>query len=123
MSFLKEAFEYGCKMAQEDFFNTYLSQGLDNPTMPVQKSASLAKLRAAIEKTAEPKGKKIKPGSRKGGKSQPAAKAPAGKGTRFQALKKKLSKQKNVTDPGALAAAIGRSKFGKGKFQRMAAKG
>lgn len=47
--------------------------------------------------------------------------APGG-GGRFQKLKKSLSK-KEVKDPGALAASIGRKKYGKKRFQKMAAKG
>lgn len=47
--------------------------------------------------------------------------APGG-GGRFQKLKKELSKE-GVKDPGALAASIGRKKYGKKKFQQMAAKG
>ena len=77
----------------------------------------------AIEKAAEPKGQKVEAGSRKGGKSEPASGAAPGEGGRFSAMKSKLSKQKGVRDPGALAAAIGRSKYGKGKFQHMASKG
>jgi hypothetical protein len=75
----------------------------------------------AHTKAAEPKGQKIQPGSRKGGKSEPASKAAPGSGGRFKAMKKKLSGK--VRDPGAVAAAIGRSKYGKGKFQQMAASG
>ena len=45
-----------------------------------------------------------------------------GGGGRFQKLKKEL-KKKGVDDPGALAASIGRKKYGKTKFQAMAAKG
>jgi hypothetical protein len=45
-----------------------------------------------------------------------------GGGGRFQKLKKELGK-KGVKDPGALAASIGRKKYGKEKFQQMAAKG
>lgn len=47
--------------------------------------------------------------------------APGG-GGRFQKLKKELAGQ-GVKDPGALAASIGRKKYGKKKFQQMAAKG
>jgi hypothetical protein len=36
---------------------------------------------------------------------------------------RKLKKQKGVRNPDALAAAIGRSKFGKGKMGRMAKQG
>ena len=46
-----------------------------------------------------------------------------GGGGRFAALKSKLAKQPGVTDPGALAASIGRKKYGKKKFQSLAAKG
>ena len=69
------------------------------------------------------KGSALKPGSLKGGKSKPSAKAKAGSGKRFSSLTKKLSKQKGVTDPKALAAAIGRAKFGKKKMGKMAAQG
>jgi len=46
-----------------------------------------------------------------------------GGGGRFAALKEKLSHRPGVTDPGALAAAIGRKRYGKAKFQKMAAAG
>lgn len=49
-------------------------------------------------------------------------KAKLGSGARFKALSKKLAK-KGVKDPKALAAAIGRKKFGKKRFQKLAAKG
>ena len=45
-----------------------------------------------------------------------------GGGGRFQKLKGELAK-KGVDDPAALAASIGRKKYGKKKFQAMAAKG
>lgn len=45
-----------------------------------------------------------------------------GTGTRFKNLTKKLAK-KGVKDATALAAFIGRKKFGKKKFQKLAAKG
>ena len=51
------------------------------------------------------------------------AKPKLGSGARFKALTKKLDGKKGVTDPGALAAAIGRKKYGKKKFQSLAAKG
>lgn len=56
-------------------------------------------------------------------KAKPNAKAPLGQGGRFQALKSKLASRPGVTDPGALAAAIGRKRYGKAKFQSLAAKG
>lgn len=46
-----------------------------------------------------------------------------GNGGRFAALKSKLSQEKGVTNPGALAAAIGRKKYGSKKMASMAAKG
>lgn len=49
-------------------------------------------------------------------------KAKLGSGKRFKALKSKLSR-KGVKNPGAVAAAIGRKKYGKKKFQGLAAKG
>ena len=45
-----------------------------------------------------------------------------GTGERFKKLEGKLAKQ-GVDDPAALAAAIGRKKYGKEKFQKLAAKG
>lgn len=44
-------------------------------------------------------------------------------GERFRALERKLAKRGDVKDPAALAAAIGRRKYGKKKFQAMAARG
>ena len=45
-----------------------------------------------------------------------------GTGTRFKQLTSKLSKQ-GVKNPKALAAFIGRKKYGKKRFQQLAAKG
>lgn len=69
------------------------------------------------------KGQKVKPGSLKGGKSEPSSKSKPGTGKRFSALEKKLSKEKGVDNPAGLAAALGRAKFGKKKMASMAAKG
>jgi hypothetical protein len=44
-----------------------------------------------------------------------------GSGKRFKALTKKLSGKKGVTDPKALAASIGRKKYGKKLMAEMAA--
>jgi hypothetical protein len=44
-----------------------------------------------------------------------------GGGGRFAKLEKSLKGK--VSDPDAVAAAIGRKKYGKAKFQKMAAKG
>lgn len=43
-----------------------------------------------------------------------------GSGGRFAALKKKLGARKGVTNPGALAAFIGRKKYGAKKFAALA---
>ena len=52
-----------------------------------------------------------------------AAKKPRlGSGKRFQALEKQLEKR-GAKDPGALAAYIGRRKYGKQKMARLAAAG
>jgi len=53
---------------------------------------------------------------------QKAKRKPVGEGSRFRALEKsaKLGGAKN---PAAVAAAIGRKKYGKKRFQKMAAKG
>jgi hypothetical protein len=45
-----------------------------------------------------------------------------GSGERFAKLKAKLAKQ-GAKDPAAVAAAIGRAKYGKEHFQQLAAKG
>ena len=44
-------------------------------------------------------------------------------GAKFKKLKAKLSKRGDIKDPAALAASIGRKKYGKAKFQKMAAAG
>ncbi len=49
--------------------------------------------------------------------------AKLGEGGRFKALVKELEKKKGITDPEALAAKIGRSKYGKKKMAGWAAKG
>jgi len=46
-----------------------------------------------------------------------------GSGERFARLKGELAKRKEIRDPGAVAAWIGRKKYGKGRFQKMAAAG
>lgn len=96
------------------------------------------------------KGKKLKSGELKGGKSEPSSGDEPGEGGRFKALKKKLAAREALTvediqaisenaelygdlekvlqeyqvkNPGALAAAIGRAKYGKEKFQKMASAG
>jgi len=53
---------------------------------------------------------------------QTAKKKPLGEGSRFAAIEKSagLGGAKN---PAAVAAAIGRKKYGKARFQKMAARG
>lgn len=55
--------------------------------------------------------------------AQPNANAPLGAGGKFAALKQKLATKPGVTNPGALAASIGRKKFGGAKMSAMAAAG
>jgi len=55
--------------------------------------------------------------------AKPNSKAPLGQGGRFAALKAKLAGRKGVTNPGALAASIGRKKYGAKKMAKMSAKG
>lgn len=49
------------------------------------------------------------------------AKPPLGSGGRFKALVGKLKRRGGVENPGALAAYIGRKKYGKSRFQALAA--
>jgi hypothetical protein len=49
--------------------------------------------------------------------------AKPGTGKRFEALTKQLSHKKGIRDPGAVAAAIGRRKYGASKMAKWAAKG
>lgn len=48
--------------------------------------------------------------------------AKLGSGARFAALKSKLAK-KGATNPGALAAWIGRKKYGAKRFAKLSAQG
>lgn len=54
--------------------------------------------------------------------AKPDKNAPLGEGGRFAALKQDLAKG-GARSPGGLAAWIGRRKYGKKKFQKLAAKG
>lgn len=49
-------------------------------------------------------------------------KPPLGSGERFESLTRSLA-AKGVDDPKALAAYIGRKKYGKKRFQKMGQKG
>ena len=51
------------------------------------------------------------------------SKATAGAGGRFKACVRKMRAKGGVSDPAAVCAAIGRKKFGKAGFQKMAAAG
>lgn len=51
-----------------------------------------------------------------------AAHSPPGEGGRFAAVKAAAAAG-GARNPGAVAAAIGRKKYGKAKFQKMAAAG
>lgn len=50
-------------------------------------------------------------------------KPPLGQGGRFASLEKAIGKRKGVTNPAAVAASIGRKKYGAKKMARMAAAG
>lgn len=50
-------------------------------------------------------------------------KAKLGSGARFKKLEKELKHDKGVKDPGALAAWIGRKKYGKKRFAKLSAGG
>ena len=65
---------------------------------------------------------RMKPSDRAAARDE-SNKPPLGEGGRFEALSNKLGKRPGVTNPDALAAYIGRKKYGKAKFQSLAAKG
>lgn len=52
-----------------------------------------------------------------------ARKARLGSGNRFRALKAALSRRHGVRNAGALAAFIGRKKYGARRFGKLAARG
>jgi len=55
--------------------------------------------------------------------ARPNAKAPLGEGGRFAALKQKLARRGDVKNPAAVAAFIGRKKYGKKRFAQLSAAG
>lgn len=57
--------------------------------------------------------------------AKPNPKAKLGEGGRFAALKQQIAGEKGIDsdEAGAIAASAGRAKYGKAKFQAMAAKG
>lgn len=46
-----------------------------------------------------------------------------GSGKRFEQLEGELSHEKGISDPGALAASIGRKKYGEEKMEKWSKKG
>jgi len=52
-----------------------------------------------------------------------AKKPKLGSGLRFKKLANSIARKGNIDNPGAVAAAIGRRKFGNEKMQKMAIKG
>lgn len=52
-----------------------------------------------------------------------AQQPPLGTGQRFARLKAQLASRPGVRDPGALAASIGRKKYGKQGMENLATKG
>ncbi len=52
-----------------------------------------------------------------------AAKPKLGSGKRFEKLEKSIAKKGNVSDPEAVAASIGRKKYGNEKMAKLSAKG
>lgn len=51
------------------------------------------------------------------------SKPPLGSGERFAALKASIAKRGGVRDPGAVAASIGRKKYGAARFAKLSVKG
>lgn len=51
------------------------------------------------------------------------AKPPLGSGQRFKLLEQKLANKPGITNPGALAASIGRKKYGNKRFAMLSQKG
>lgn len=49
--------------------------------------------------------------------------AKLGSGARFASLRNKLAHRPGVSNPAALAASIGRKKYGFAKFSQLSAKG
>jgi hypothetical protein len=56
-------------------------------------------------------------------RNNPKIRAPLGQGGRFQALKEELAGKPGIRNPGAVAASIGRKKYGKERFQKLASAG
>ena len=52
-----------------------------------------------------------------------AKKPPLGSGARFRSLEHELARRGGVKDPAAVAASIGRAKYGEKRMESMAEKG
>lgn len=73
-------------------------------------------------KKGKPSTKKAKVKAAEADYKKVAKKTPPGEGGRFKAMEK-VAKAKGAKNPGALAAYIGRKKYGEKKFATMAKKG
>lgn len=51
------------------------------------------------------------------------AKPKLGSGARFKKLETKIAQNPKIENPAAVAASIGRKKYGKKRFQKIAAEG
>lgn len=60
---------------------------------------------------------------RKGFSFKKSGSAPLGSGERFKALSSAIAKRKGVKNPKAIAAAIGRKKYGRKRFSQLSAAG
>ena len=61
--------------------------------------------------------------AKKKGRFQPFSKAKIGAGGRFETCVRRMKARGKVRNPKAVCATIGRRKFGKARFQKLAAKG
>jgi hypothetical protein len=52
-----------------------------------------------------------------------AKKAKLGSGARFKSLEKSIASRGGVSNPAAVAASIGRAKYGAKRFAKLSAKG
>lgn len=101
---LEAQFEYGDEHVFED--------------MDFETIAEASRVRTNAGKESEKKVKTAPEEAEKDGK-----KPPLGTGERFKKLKAKIAAKGDVRDPGAVAAWIGRKKYGKARFQKLSVKG
>ena len=95
---------------------TFSSSVKTNMAAPVPRSAQSVRRKKKRKKSLA-----ARRAARKGYAKAKATSKP-GEGKRFAAVKKSAAAG-GAKDPGAVAAAIGRKKYGKKRFQKMAAKG